>query len=200
MAFIYVQFEGKKTFGGYLKIDNGRQISLKDGSIIPVEPGTHYLSFSSKSSLERGLSNASAALGDYKTAIRAERNSVDGNITETFNENDVMFFTVVSDAYNHILGQPTFNIRELSDEEIQSLTTQYEANLEIKNQEIAKAQKGIGVELVLCLFVGYLGAHKFYRKKIGMGLLYLFTMGLFGLGILVDLLCIIKIMLSKKNT
>lgn len=42
------------------------------------------------------------------------------------------------------------------------------------------------VSFVLCLFLGYVGAHKFYEGKIGMGFLYLFTVGLFGIGWIVD--------------
>lgn len=39
---------------------------------------------------------------------------------------------------------------------------------------------------LLCFFLGYLGAHKFYEKKPGMGILYIFTGGLFGIGVLID--------------
>lgn len=42
------------------------------------------------------------------------------------------------------------------------------------------------VALCLCIFLGFLGGHKFYEGKIGMGLLYIFTAGLFGIGILID--------------
>lgn len=42
-------------------------------------------------------------------------------------------------------------------------------------------------ELVLCILLGYFGAHKFYEKKIGMGVLYFFTLGLFGIGWIVDI-------------
>ena len=38
------------------------------------------------------------------------------------------------------------------------------------------------VAFFLCLFFGYFGAHKFYEGQIGMGVLYLFTGGLFGFG------------------
>lgn len=38
------------------------------------------------------------------------------------------------------------------------------------------------VSLFLCTFLGWLGAHKFYEEKPGIGLLYLFTLGLFGIG------------------
>ena len=47
----------------------------------------------------------------------------------------------------------------------------------------------------LCLFLGYLGAHKFYEGKTGQGILYLLTAGLFGIGWIVDTL----ILLFKPN-
>ena len=42
------------------------------------------------------------------------------------------------------------------------------------------------VSLILCFFFGYLGAHKFYEERAGMGILYLFTAGLCGIGVLID--------------
>ena len=48
---------------------------------------------------------------------------------------------------------------------------------------------------LLCLFLGYLGAHKFYEGKAGMGILYIFTFGLFGIGWFID--CIV--LLTKPN-
>ena len=40
----------------------------------------------------------------------------------------------------------------------------------------------------LCLFFGFLGVHKFYEGKILLGILYLFTLGLFGVGVVIDLI------------
>lgn len=47
------------------------------------------------------------------------------------------------------------------------------------------------VALVLCIFFGLIGGHKFYEGKAGMGVLYIFTMGLFGIGVLVDFISIL---------
>ena len=44
--------------------------------------------------------------------------------------------------------------------------------------------------LLLCIFLGYLGVHCFYVGKVGMGILYILTMGLFGIGWLIDLILI----------
>lgn len=47
------------------------------------------------------------------------------------------------------------------------------------------------ISFFLCLFLGFLGAHKFYEGKTGMGILYLFTFGLFGIGWIVDLIALL---------
>lgn len=47
------------------------------------------------------------------------------------------------------------------------------------------------VAFALCFFLGYLGAHKFYEGRIGMGILYLFTAGLFGIGWFIDCIALL---------
>lgn len=52
------------------------------------------------------------------------------------------------------------------------------------------SRKNKTVALLLCIFLGGLGAHKFYVGKVGMGIIYLFTFGLFGFGWIIDIILI----------
>lgn len=47
--------------------------------------------------------------------------------------------------------------------------------------------KSKGTAYILWFFLGAFGFHKFYLGKIGWGILYLFTLGIFGIGWLIDL-------------
>ncbi len=61
--------------------------------------------------------------------------------------------------------------------------------------EAQKVPKNKWISFLLCLFFGYFGAHKFYEGKMGMGILYIFTCGLFAIGWFVDII----VLLCKPN-
>ncbi len=66
--------------------------------------------------------------------------------------------------------------------------------------DTAKTAGGIDmVALILCLFVGFLGIHRFYLGYIGIGIIQLLTLGGCGIWTLIDLIRIITGDLKKKR-
>ncbi|TKZ36027.1 TM2 domain-containing protein [Brachyspira catarrhinii] len=54
-----------------------------------------------------------------------------------------------------------------------------------------KSEKSWGTCFLLFLFLGYLGAHRFYVGKIGTAILYIITLGGCGIWALIDLVSIV---------
>ena len=48
------------------------------------------------------------------------------------------------------------------------------------------------ISLLLCIFFGWLGIHRFYEGKVVTGILYLFTLGFFGVGWIIDIIRIVQ--------
>jgi len=66
------------------------------------------------------------------------------------------------------------------------------ANSNINNVGGVKLRpKNKWVALLLCVFLGFLGAHKFYEGKIGMGIIYILTGGLFLIGVIIDFIVLL---------
>lgn len=78
---------------------------------------------------------------------------------------------------------------------INVVNTNTNTNTNVNNVAGAGKAKNKWVAVCLCFFLGEFGAHKFYEGKIGMGILYLFTLGLCGIGVLVDF---IKLLLKPN--
>ena len=54
--------------------------------------------------------------------------------------------------------------------------------------------------LLLAIFLGQFGAYRFYKKQYGLAILYFFTLGIFGIGWLIDIICsIIDIQKEEEN-
>lgn len=56
------------------------------------------------------------------------------------------------------------------------------------NYTTITSDKNKKTALLCCIFGGFFGIHLFYVGRIGRGLLYLFTGGLFGIGWIVDII------------
>lgn len=72
-------------------------------------------------------------------------------------------------------------------------TNEYSMKTPTEKENIKEINKW--TSFLLCLFLGIFGVHKFYEGKIGIGILYICTLGLFGIGWIVDLI----IILTKPN-
>ena len=73
-----------------------------------------------------------------------------------------------------------------------------EKNIIINNSNAASAvnrnhvrEKNKWVAFLLCLFLGAFGVHKFYEGKVILGIIYIFTLGFFGVGCFIDLIVIL---------
>lgn len=69
--------------------------------------------------------------------------------------------------------------------------------LEIKIK--SGSDKSALVTLLLLIFTGTFGGHQFYLGKIGWGVAYLFTFGLFGIGVFVDFIRLVMGNLPDSN-
>ena len=52
------------------------------------------------------------------------------------------------------------------------------------------SEKSRIVALLLCIFLGGIGVHRFYLGKIGTGIVWLLTAGCFGIGWIIDIILI----------
>jgi len=53
------------------------------------------------------------------------------------------------------------------------------------------SEKSRTIALLLCIFLGWLGIHRFYMGKTISGVVYLLTVGLLFIGVLIDLIGIL---------
>lgn len=95
-----------------------------------------------------------------------------------------VFFTATLSATPKVVDEPT--TVEYSEEQEQP-----------QNEEISAAKKHAIIDFVGTLILGELGFHQFYNGHIGMGILFIFTGGLFGIGyvysIVVTLINVVEI-------
>lgn len=85
-------------------------------------------------------------------------------------------------------NQPPINI-------VNNVVAQAQANAVSMPAPVLGKRCNKWTSFFLCLFLGYFGAHKFYEGKPLMGILYIFTVGLFFIGWIIDLIAI----LGKPN-
>ena len=60
------------------------------------------------------------------------------------------------------------------------------------NYVTSTSDKSKTTALILCIFLGFVGAHYFYVGRYGRGVLYMFTIGLFMFGWIIDIITILN--------
>ena len=74
-----------------------------------------------------------------------------------------------------------------------------ERNIESKLTNKSYSEKSGLVAFLLCIFFGALGIHRFYVGKIITGILWLVTIGLFGFGVIIDMIFIVTGKFKDNN-
>ena len=197
MAYIGIEYGGKKTFGGYLSVDGDKQMVLTEGLLIKLEPGTHNLHFMNVPSANKTILDANVYAGNVGTVMMMADSMLEGDITISVEYNDLVTLTIVSDDNGKILDMPLYEITELDSEAMVEADRLYQ---EQAAEGIQADGSNVKTEFFICLFLGWLGIHKFYRGKTVMGIIYMFTLGFFLFGWGLDtIILLIKVLSLKKK-
>ncbi len=93
-----------------------------------------------------------------------------------------------------ICGRQVEELKGTSGTPTQIVVNNTNANSNVNNNvnaAVSARLKNKWVAVCLCFFLGAIGAHKFYEGKVGMGILYIFTLGLLGIGVIIDFITLL---------
>ena len=144
--------------------------------------------------------NQTVLLGEPETQIKNDVNAIQN---ETISPSSIDNLTASNDNTIIVQSQKpvllniqanTINDKTNNTIESKILTDEKVNNVQKKKEKKSSARHGGKLQLValiLCIFLGLIGVHRFYLGYTGLGILYLFTFGLCGIGWLIDLILLI---------
>lgn len=170
----------------YLTLDGYREITLagKWPLCLYVRAGYHNIAATTITKFQRRLNPSNDnVMGWIANAMTNGTNSsIAGRIE--LEENEILLIQV-----KQSFTKPYIYNRVVSESEAERFL---DMDSVVNYGERAPGEKNKWVAFFLCLFLGFLGAHRFYEGKIFTGILYLCTLGLGGIGVIVDLVRILQ--------
>ena len=171
----------------YISIDGNKELTVsgKYPRCISVSTGTHHIDATTVSKFERATAGVGGGglLGDAANAITNSTNtSIAGSVN--FDNDDVLLIQVKIKGVKTNVYNKVVSLSEANDYVDMAAVLEY--------GEKAPGEKNKWVVFLLCLLFGWLGVHRFYEKKIVTGIFYLLTMGFCGIGVIIDLLSIVR--------
>lgn len=164
----------------YISVNGSKEMAVFGGRprYIELSAGRHYITATTATKLQRVSGPGGGFMNVMANAVTdATSSSVAGEVD--FDSDDALLILVTDKLTKTTIQQKMVSISEIGE------YVDVDALLEVG--ERAPGEKNKWVVFFLCLFLGIFGVHRFYEKKIGTGILYLLTGGLFGIGVLYDL-------------
>lgn len=169
----------------YISVDGSKEMAVFGGRprYINLSAGRHYITATTATKLQRVSNSGGGFMNTMANAITDATNSaLEGELS--FDSNDALLLEVTDKLAKTTIHQKMVDVSEIGE------YVDVDALLEVG--ERAPGEKNKWVVFFLCLFLGFLGVHRFYERKFATGILYLLTGGLFGLGVLYDLVSIFR--------
>ena len=170
----------------YIRLDGGKEIkvSSKCPRSITVSAGEHAIFATTVSKAERIADGFSGDdfLSTASQALTKGTNTTLNGVVE-IGRDEVLLLEVEQKGLKSLVHNAVMSESKAND------YVYMDRVIDIDAKE--PGQKNKWVALLLCLLLGSFGAHRFYEGKIGTGILYLLTLGLFGFGVIIDFFAIL---------